>query len=176
MIKILYVMEGEIEDRFILQSQRMGKLRLGKRIKFNLMQREIKQSDNIMTAQYDKVVCILDTEESGTHELDKLQHNIKMLKQIAKSGILIMAQRYNFEDELKRMSGNNRLNEILNLKKSGLKDVKKFLAQDVDYSALRNADFSKYISRTNDFYEELKTCGISFSKNVKFITSMEECK
>ena len=51
-----------------------------------------------------------------------------------------MAQRYNFEDELKRMSGNNRLNEILNLKKSGLKDVKKFLAQDVDYSALRNAE------------------------------------
>lgn len=69
-----------------------------------------------------------------------MQHNIKMLKQIAKSGILIMAQRYNFEDELKRMSGNNRLNEILNLKKSGLKDVKKFLAQDVDYSALRNAE------------------------------------
>lgn len=169
-------MEGEIEDRFILQMQRMGKLSLGKRIKFNLMQREIKQSDNIMTAQYDKVVCILDTDESGPHELSKLQHNIKMLKQIAKSGILIMAQRYNFEDELKRMSGNNRLNEILNLKKSGLKDVKKFLAQDVDYSALRNADFLKYISRTNDFYEELKTCGISFSKNVKFITSMEQCK
>lgn len=169
-------MEGEIEDRFILQMQRMGKLSLGKRIKFNLMQREIKQSDNIMTAQYDKVVCILDTDESGPHELAKLQHNIKMLKQIAKSGILIMAQRYNFEDELKRMSGNNRLNEILNLKKSGLKDVKKFLAQGVDYSALRNADFSKYISRTNDFYEELKTCGISFSKNVKFITSMEQCK
>ena len=156
--------------------QRMGKLSLGKRIKFNLMQREIKQSDNIMTAQYDKVVCILDTDESGPHELAKLQHNIKMLKQIAKSGILIMAQRYNFEDELKRMSGNNRLNEILNLKKSGLKDVKKFLAQDVDYSALRNVDFLKYISRTNDFYEELKTCGISFSKNVKFITSMEQCK
>lgn len=176
MIKILYVMEGEIEDRFILQMQRMKKLSLGKRIKFNLMQREIKQSDNIMTAQYDKVVCILDTDESGPHELAKLQHNIKMLKQIAKSGILIMAQRYNFEDELKRMSGNNRLNEILNLKKSGLKDVKKFLAQDVDYSALRNVDFLKYISRTNDFYEELKTCGISFSKNVKFITSMEQCK
>ena len=176
MTKILYVMEGEIEDRFILQMQRTGKLSLGKRIKFNLMQREIKQSDNIMTAQYDKVACILDTDESGPHELAKLQHNIKMLKQIAKSGILIMAQRYNFEDELKRMSGNNRLNEILNLKKSGLKDVKKFLAQDVDYSALRNADFSKYISRTNDFYEELKTCGISFSKNVKFITSMEQCK
>lgn len=176
MIKILYVMEGEIEDRFILQMQRMKKLSLGKRIKFNLMQREIKQSDNIMTAQYDKVVCILDTDESGPHELAKLQHNIKMLKQIAKSGILIMAQRYNFEDELKRMSGNNRLNEKLNLKKSGLKDVKKFLAQDVDYSALRNVDFLKYISRTNDFYEELKTCGISFSKNVKFITSMEQCK
>lgn len=117
MIKILYVMEGEIEDRFILQMQRMKKLSLGKRIKFNLMQREIKQSDNIMTAQYDKVACILDTDESGPHELAKLQHNVKMLKQIAKSGILIMAQRYNFEDELKRMSGNNRLNEILNLKK-----------------------------------------------------------
>lgn len=176
MTKILYVMEGEIEDRFILQMQRMKKLSLGRRIKFNLMQREIKHSDNIMTAKYDKVACILDTDESEPHELAKLQHNIKMLKQIAKSGILIMAQRYNFEDELKRMSGNNRLNEILNLKKSGLKDVKKFLAQDVDYSALRNVDFLKYISRTNDFYEELKTCGISFSKNVKFITSMEQCK
>lgn len=176
MTKILYVMEGEIEDRFILQMQRMKKLSLGRRIKFNLMQREIKHSDNIMTAKYDKVACILDTDESGPHELNKLQHNVKMLKQIAKSGILIMAQRYNFEDELKRMSGNNRLNEILNLKKSGLKDVKKFLAQDVDYSALRNVDFLKYISRTNDFYEELKTCGISFSKNVKFITSMEQCK
>ncbi len=176
MTKMLYVMEGEIEDRFILQMQRMGKLSLGKRIKFNLMQREIKQSDNIMTAQYDKVACILDTDESGPHELAKLQHNVKMLKQIAKSGILIMAQRYNFEDELKRMFRNNRLNELLNLKKSSLKDAKKFLAQDVDYSALRNVDFSKYISRTNDFYEELKTCGISFSKNVKFITSMEQCK
>ena len=176
MTKILYVMEGEIEDRFILQMQRMKKLSLGRRIKFNLMQREIKHSDNIMTAKYDKVACILDTDESGPHELNKLQHNVKMLKQIAKSGILIMAQRYNFEDELKRMSGNNRLNEILNLKKSGLKDVKKFLAQDVDYSALRNVDFLKYISRTNDSYEELKTCGISFSKNVKFITSMEQCK
>lgn len=176
MTKILYVMEGEIEDRFILQMQRMKKLSLGRRIKFNLMQREIKHSDNIMTAKYDKVACILDTDESGPHELNKLQHNVKMLKQIAKSGILIMAQRYNFEDELKRMSGNNRLNEILNLKKSGLKDVKKFLAQDVDYFALRNVDFLKYISRTNDFYEELKTCGISFSKNVKFITSMEQCK
>jgi len=176
MIKILYVMEGEIEDRFILQMQRMKKLSLGKRIKFNLMQREIKQSDNIMTAQYDKVACILDTDESGPHELAKLQHNVKMLKQIAKSGILIMAQKYNFEDELKRMFGSNKLNELLNLKKSGLKDVKKFLAQDVDYSALRNVDFLKYISRTNDFYEELKTCGISFSKNVKFITSMEQCK
>lgn len=176
MTKILYVMEGEIEDRFILQMQRMKKLSLGRRIKFNLMQREIKHSDNIMTAKYDKVACILDTDESGPHELNKLQHNVKMLKQIAKSGILIMAQRYNFEDEFKRMSGNNRLNEKLNLKKSGLKDVKKFLAQDVDYSALRNVDFLKYISRTNDFYEELKTCGISFSKNVKFITSMEQCK
>ena len=84
MTKILYVMEGEIEDRFILQMQRMKKLSLGRRIKFNLMQREIKHSDNIMTAKYDKVACILDTDESGPHELAKLQHNIKMLKQIAK--------------------------------------------------------------------------------------------
>lgn len=84
MTKILYVMEGEIEDRFILQMQRMKKLSLGRRIKFNLMQREIKHSDNIMTAKYDKVACILDTDESGPHELNKLQHNVKMLKQIAK--------------------------------------------------------------------------------------------
>ena len=72
MTKILYVMEGEIEDRFILQMQRMKKLSLGRRIKFNLMQREIKHSDNIMTAKYDKVACILDTDESGPHELTKL--------------------------------------------------------------------------------------------------------
>lgn len=32
MIKILYVMEGEIEDRFILQMQRMKKLSLGKEL------------------------------------------------------------------------------------------------------------------------------------------------
>ena len=69
-----------------------------------------------------------------------------------------------------------RLNEILNLKKSGLKDVKKFLAQDVEYSVLKNVDLSKYICKTNEFYEKIKACGISFSKNVKFITSMEECK
>lgn len=176
MNKLLYIMEGEIEERFIFQMQQSNRLLPGKRIKFNLMQRKIKQTDNIMTAQFDKVVCILDTDLSTKNELEKLNHNINMLKQITKSRILVAAQIYNFEDELKRMVGTNKLNEVLNLKKSNLKDIKKFLAQNVEYSTLNHIDFSQYIARTDEFYNKITQHGLSYSKNVEFISSMKQCK
>ena len=176
MSKLLYIVEGEIEERFIFQMQQSNRLLPGKRMKFNLMQKKIKQTDNIMTAQFDKVVCILDTDLSTESELEKLNYNINMLKQIAKSRILVAAQIYNFEDELKRMVGTNKLSEVLNLKKSSQKDIKKFLAQKVEYSTLNNIDVSKYISRTNEFYNKITQFGLSYGKNVEFILSMKQCK
>lgn len=177
MNKLLYIMEGEIEERFVFQMQKLNNLMPGKRMKFNLMQKKIKQTDNIMTSQFDKIICILDTDLSGENELKKLSFNVTMLKQIAKSSILIAAQIYNFEDELKRMAGTNKLHETLNLKNASLKDIKKFLAQNINYSNMKNIDFSKYISKTNDFYEKIiAPHNIVFSGKVKFITSMEQCK
>ena len=48
MDKCLYVAEGEIEQRFLAELKQLGYFVPGKFMKYNLMQKKVKHSDNIM--------------------------------------------------------------------------------------------------------------------------------
>lgn len=62
MARILYVVEGEIEKRFINQLTRQDLIKPGRVKKFNLMQKELKNSNDILTNKYDYTICVIDSD------------------------------------------------------------------------------------------------------------------
>ena len=58
MNKCLYIVEGEIEERFIKQLKELDWIIPGRISRFNLMQKKLKKTDNILSKRMDYIYCI----------------------------------------------------------------------------------------------------------------------
>lgn len=178
MARYMYIVEGEIEERFMdgLKSPKLNKIIPGRIAVFNLMQQKIKPSSGLMTFRYERVFCIIDTDVLTGCELDNLKSNLEMLSEISKKQIFLLVQNKNFEDELTFMASVNNLQTLLGLKHGSLKDIKNHLAQKVDYSKLRGkVDFNKYCTRWDRFKTVLDDENIKLPKKAT-ITDITKCK
>ena len=82
MNKVLYIAEGEIEERFVKYLTSNDIIMPGRFDKFNLMQNKLKDTNRILTRIFDQIYAIIDTDCMETENLDKLIHNIDKLKYI----------------------------------------------------------------------------------------------
>lgn len=165
MKKCMYIVEGEIEERFLQQLKQLGLVVPGKVFTFNLMQKQLKYTSNILAFKnYDAIYCVVDTDVVDEGNIGNLVQNIKLLKTIGKPRILV--QNKNFEDELMRILELNNivaLGKLLGSKQNDVRWVKRSLSQNIDYSKHINRDnIVKYCSRYHSFKELLnnKKCGI----------------
>ena len=180
MPRYLYVMEGEIEEKFINAISRMGLAVSGKTEVFNLMQQRMKSSSGLLTMRYDRVFCIIDTDVLNTKVIDNLIHNLELLVDISAKPIFILVQNKNFEHELCYMASVKyslkNLEKLLGLKRGGLADIKRFLAQKADYAKLKDkVQFCLYCTRGEFFREEVIKAGKKFPKKSS-IQNITKCK
>lgn len=165
MKKCMYIVEGEIEERFLQQLKQLGLVVPGKVFTFNLMQKQLKHTSNILAFKnYSAIYCVIDTDVVDKGNIENLVQNIKLLKTIGKPRILV--QNKNFEDELMRileLPNIAALGKLLCAKQNDVRWVKRFLSQNIDYSKHINRDnIVRYCSRYYSFQELLnnKKCGI----------------
>ena len=157
MTKILYIGEGEIEERFFDFLKRNNFIQLSLFKKFNLMQEKLSDSNDLLKKIKDKVYCVLDTDCIETTNFDTLLHNVKMLRSICPRNIFLLIQNKNFEDELLYVLDCKNLCDKFNLKHGTQKDLKKHLAQSVSYSRIiSKKNLVRYCRRPEEFKEELK--------------------
>ena len=128
----LYVAEGEIEKRFLNELKQLEYFVPGKFSKFNLMQKRIKVTDNIMSKHYSRIICIIDTDCEELPQLENLKYNLQELITVC-GRLEVMVQNKNFEDELIRLMDTDNLLIAFNQKFAGIKELKKFLSQKVIY-------------------------------------------
>lgn len=101
MTKILYIAEGEIEERFITFLVQNNFIQCGRFLKFNLLQNRLKDSSNILRSKKDRIYCILDTDVVSPDNISNLIFNSKKIMTICKNNVFFLIQKRNFEDELK---------------------------------------------------------------------------
>lgn len=172
----MYIMEGEIEERFIKSLKAMGVIAPGRIEVFNLMQQRLKVTSGLLTMIYDRVIGIIDTDIVNHCELENLVFNLKMLSEVSKKPIYLLVQNKNFEDELCFMASVNSLQMLLGLKCHTLKDIKKFLAQKVDYEKLSSrVVFDKYCTRGNLLLSALDNESLKLP-NKTTIKALTNCK
>lgn len=159
--KNLYIVEGKIEKKFIEELKSHDLIKLGKCVEFNLMQKNIKKTDSIMSKTYNEIFCIIDTDCDKDYNLKVLYENIKFLRSVGK--IKVFVQCKNFEEELAYILELSSSDVILNLcKYLGLKnktkeDLKDFLAKRIIYINYINRDnLKRYCSRPESFKGLLK--------------------
>lgn len=133
MSSVLYIAEGEIEENFIKYLKEKSLILPGRFEKFNLMQNTLKDTNRILTNKVDKIFCILDTDNTDTIFLERLQKNVKKLGEISKRKIYLLVQKEKFEDELKFILNTNDLAVFFNLKNHSLADIKRHLARNINY-------------------------------------------
>lgn len=170
----LYIVEGAIEERFFRYMSLTKFISPGKIHKFNLMQKNLCENDNIMTMIYQNIYCAIDTDVVGKEHIDRLLCNIRILEDIARGKIFLLPQYRNFEDELRTMGNTENIGQLLNIKHSTQKDAKVFLAQKVNYATL-NIDLSKYCCNYEKFEKILQRQGVTLPRKVK-IVSASSCK
>ncbi len=118
MTKVLYIGEGEIEERFFGFLNQNDFIQPGRFRKFNLMQTKLLRSNDLLKSFRDKVYCVLDTDCIETTNFDTLFHNVKMLRSICSGNVFLLIQNKNFEDELSYVLECKNLCEKFNLKHS----------------------------------------------------------
>lgn len=158
MKKCMYIVEGEIEERFLQQLKQLGLVVPGKVFTFNLMQKQLKHTSNILAFKnYSAIYCVIDTDVVDKGNIENLVQNIKLLKTIGKPRILV--QNKNFEDELMRileLPSIAALGKLLGSKQNDVRWVKRSLSQNIDYSKHINRDnIVKYCSRYHSFQKFL---------------------
>jgi hypothetical protein len=136
MPKILYIAEGEIEERFIKFLVQNDFIQCGVFLKFNLMQNRLKDSSNILRSKKDKICCVLDTDLVQPANISNLIFNLKKLNVICKNNTFVLVQNKNFEDELKFLLNCNDLTKFFKLPYNTVKDLKEYLAQTVNYKKI----------------------------------------
>ena len=152
MSTVFYIVEGEIEKRFIQALQQMSWIQIGRVLKFNLMQEILKDTNNILTRKIHKIYCIIDTDCAETSNIEKLCFNLKKLRSICQNNIFCLVQNKSFEDELKYLLDCNDLAKVFKLKYNSLKDIKTYLSQTVKYEGyITKENLVRYCSRSEDF-------------------------
>lgn len=152
--RCLYVVEGDIEKRFIEQIKQVDLIVPGRVQVFNLMQKEIKEKDSILNKKVSSVFCIIDTDRKEVDNLQKLTHNVKKLRQIG-ADVVVLVQKENSEGELEYVleeEGICSLCRLFSVKHETLGDLKTFLSQQVQYEGYVNQDnVKRYCARTDEF-------------------------
>ena len=157
MTRILYIAEGEIEERFFDFLNQNDFIQHGRFRKFNLMQEKLLGSNDLLKKIMDKVYCVLDTDCIETTNFNTLLHNVKMLRSICPRNIFLLIQNKNFEDELSYVLECKNLCERFKLKHSTQSDLKRHLAQSVSYSRIISKNnLIRYCRRSEEFKDELK--------------------
>ena len=165
----LYVAEGEIEKRFLNELKQLEYFVPGKFSKFNLMQKRIKVTDNIMSKHYSRIICIIDTDCEELPQLENLKYNLQELITVC-GRLEVMVQNKNFEDELIRLMDTDNLLIAFNQKFAGIKELKKFLSQKVIYK--NYIDLNRLPEYCKNYHTFKQLWIHTFSKNVRisFIT------
>ncbi len=155
MTKTIYIVEGEIEERFfdfIIQNDYIAP---GRITIFNLMQDELRETNAIFTKRIGKVFAILDTDKTGIDNLMTLEHNVSMLKTVCQKHLSLLIQNQNFEDELRYMLSCQSLQALcqkLGIRHCTRTDVKTFLSQSVHYKQLISTkQLQRYCTRQGSF-------------------------
>ena len=157
MTKVLYIGEGEIEERFFDFLNQNNFIQLGRFRKFNLMQEKLSGASDILKKIMDKVYCVLDTDCIEKVNFDTLVYNIGLLKRICPRNIFLLIQNKNFEDELSYVLECKNLCEKFKMKHSTQSDLKRHLAQSVSYSRIISKNnLVRYCRRPEEFKDELK--------------------
>lgn len=157
MTRILYIAEGEIEERFFDFLKVSDFICSGRFRKFNLMQEKLSGASDILKKLMDRVYCVLDTDCIEATNFDTLIQNIKLLKRICPVNIFLLIQNKNFEDELSYVLECKNLCERFKLKHSTQSDLKRHLAQSVSYSRIISKNnLERYCRRPKEFKDELK--------------------
>lgn len=177
-IPYLYVAEGNIEKKFFDELKKKNIIKRGRFLSCKLTQDYIKDTDVIMTRykQTNCMFCILDTDLQTNAHLDKLSENIKKLPNIAQC-IVILVQKYNFEDELKYVldtSNDKGLDKALNVKHRGHRNLKTHLLQKENYSVITKEHVEKYCTRSQEFENVLKTYGNKYDNILTKIKTGKE--
>ncbi len=168
----LYVAEGEIEKRFLNELKQLEYFVPGKFCKFNLMQKRIKVTDNIMSKHYSRIICIIDTDCEDLPQLENLKHNLKELSTVCER-LEVMVQNKNFEDELGRLMDTDNLLTAFNHKFAGIKELKRFLSQKVVYK--NYISFNRIPEYCKDYqpFQELWIGTFSKSVRISFKTGKD---
>lgn len=165
MTKILYIDEGEIEERFITFLVQNNFIQCGRFLKFNLLQNRLKDSSNILRSKKDRTYCILDTDVVSPDNISNLIFNSKKIMTICKNNVFFLIQKRNFEDELKFLLDCNDLGNFFKLPHNTTKDLKTYLAQTVNYQKIISKEnLIRYCSRHSFFQKLLATQGQIFQK------------
>lgn len=157
MSRILYIADGEIEERFFDFLKVNDFICSGRFRKFNLMREKLSGASDILKKIMDKVYCVLDTDCIEKVNFDTLVYNIGLLKRICPRNILLLIQNKNFEDELSYVLECKNLCERFKLKHSTQSDLKRHLAQSVSYvGIISRENLVLYCRRPEEFKDELK--------------------
>lgn len=157
MARILYIAEGEIEERFFDFLKVSDFICSGRFRKFNLMQERLSGASDILKKIMDKVYCVLDTDCIEKVNFDTLVYNIGLLKRICPRNIFLLIQNKNFENELSYVLECKNLCGKFNLKHNTQKDLKRHLAQSVSYvGIISKENLVRYCRRPEEFKAELK--------------------
>lgn len=169
MAKILYIAEGEIEERFITFLVQNDFIQCGRFLKFNLMQNRLKDSNNILRSKKDKIYCFLDADLVSPDNISNLIFNSKKIMTICKNNVFFLIQNKNFEDELKFLLDCNDLGNFFKLPHNTTKDLKTYLAQTVNYKKIiSKKNLIRYCSRYK-FFKELLTAQGQNSPKINII-------
>lgn len=154
----LYIVEGEIEKRFIEQLKQMNLIIPGKVRVFNLMQKVVGDTDSLLDRRVDCIFCIIDTDCKTKDYLEKLRSNVKKLQKISKH-VSILAQKDNFEGELiyvLEQNGISGLCHYLPVPHERLSELKRYLTQKVNYgNYIDRINVKRYCARSNMFSQYL---------------------
>lgn len=174
MDKILYIAEGEIEQRFFDFLKRNDFIQPGRFKQFNLMQNELSDSHDILKSNMGKIYCVLDTDCADEINFHTLEHNVKMLRRICPKNVFLLIQHKNFENELSYVLECKNLCRRFNLKYNTEKDLKRYLAQSVIYSGvISKENLTRYCRRPEEFKAKLQSrnCHLVEKKVVLFQSS-----
>lgn len=176
MSKILYIAEGETEERFIKFLTQNDFIQPGRFKKFNLMQKKIQSSDSLLSKRVDKIYCILDTDVKSKDNVETLLFNLKKLKGISSGAdsILSLIQCDNFEDELAFVFSCSDLGKFLKVPHNTKKDLKTFLAQKIMYNNyITRENLIRYCTRPDNFKTILQE--MNFQPSKICIETIEKC-
>lgn len=169
MSKILYIAEGEIEERFINFLKQNALIKSGRFKKFNLMQEKLKNNNSILTKKVTTVYCILDTDITTPENISTLIFNLNKLAEVCLRHVFCLVQNKNFEDELKFILNCHDLGAFFKLPHNTTKDIKTYLAQAVNYSRhISRTNLNRYCSRSENFKTTIQNSKIP-------IVSIEKC-